>query len=106
MGPSKTYRVVGYEQVTGLSSAKGLTVPAVDPNGNSGKPNAVLLQSEAQNIRWRADGTNPTASVGMRLLSTALEPWYYDGDLQKIRFIESAASAILNVTYVEDVSHV
>lgn len=105
MGPAKTYKIVGYQQITGLAAAAGLTIPTVDPNGNTAKPNAVLLQSEAQNIRWRADGTNPTATVGMRLLSTSLEPYYFDGDLKRIRFIESAASAILNVTYLEDTSY-
>lgn len=105
MGPSKTYRIVGYEQITGLGTVKGLTIPAVDSQGNSVKPNAVLLQSEAQNVRWRADGTNPTATVGMRLLSTALDPWYYDGDLARLRLIESAASAIVNVTYLEEVPY-
>lgn len=105
MGPAKTYKIVGYQQITSLAAAAGLTIPAVDPNGNSTKPNAVLLQAEAQNIRWRADGTNPMATVGMRLLSTALEPYYFDGDLNRIRFIEAAASAILNVTYLEDTSY-
>lgn len=102
MGPSKTYRVVGYQQVTSLAASTALTIPAVDQFGNSVKPNAVLMQAEAQNIRWRPDGVAPTTTVGMRLLSTALEPYYYDGPLDRLRFIEAAASAILNIVYLED----
>jgi hypothetical protein len=48
-------------------------------------------------VRWRDDGTNPTSAVGMPVpISTVLS---YDGDLQRIRFIEQAASAKLNVSY-------
>ena len=104
MGPRRTYRVCGYQQITSLAASVGLTIPAVDAQGNTSKPNAVLLYPEAQNVRWRADGTAPTATVGMLLPSTATQPFYYDGDLNAIRFIESAASAKLNVVYVEDVN--
>lgn len=104
MGPRRTYEVCGYQQITSLAASVGLTIPTVDAQGNTHKPNAVLLYPEAQNVRWRADGTAPTATVGMLLPSTATQPFYYDGDLNAIRFIESAASAKLNVVYVEDVN--
>lgn len=103
MGPRRTYRCCGYQQITGLGTAQTLTVPTVAPDGTSCKPNAVLLQVTAQNVRYRDDGVAPTSTVGM-VLYTAQHPTYYDGDLSRLRFIESSASAVLNVTYYEDVN--
>lgn len=59
---------------------------------------AVLLQAETQNIRWRDDGTDPTASVGM-LLVAGDSPTIWEGDYSVLRFIEATASAKLNVTF-------
>lgn len=79
----------GYEQVTSLSSAAGLTPPA-------GSDRA-LIQAVTQSVRWRDDGTSPTATVGMVLAAgSTLE---YDGDLSAFEAIETAASAELNVSY-------
>jgi hypothetical protein len=89
---------LGYQQITDLSSAVSLTVPTVDPvSGLNAKPTIALITPETQGVRWRDDGTNPTGSVGMPLSATVT--LQYDGDLQKIRFIEDAAGAILNVSY-------
>ena len=48
-------------------------------------------------MRWRDDGVDPTASVGMLLVAGT--PLQYDGDLSRIKFIETTASAKLNVSY-------
>ena len=104
MGPRRTYKVCGYQQITSLAASVGLTIPTTDGQGNTCKPNAVLLFPEAQNVRWRADGAAPTATVGMLLPTTATQPFYYDGDLNALRVIEATASAKLNVIYVEDVN--
>lgn len=98
MGPRKTYKVIGYQQITALNAAVGLTIPQAT---DGVFPNAVLLQPETQNVRFRDDGTDPAAGVGM-LLNTGLAPFYYDGDLKRIKFIEATASAKLNVLYVFD----
>lgn len=83
---------LGYEQLTGLSTVKGLTPPI----GTS----FALLHAEAQNIRWRDDNTDPTASVGMQLKAAAEQPLVYGaGRLSRIKFIEETASANLNVSY-------
>jgi len=50
-------------------------------------------------VRWRDDGTAPTASVGMPLPAGTILS--YDGDLSRIRFIETAASAALNISYYD-----
>ncbi len=79
----------GYQQITSLSAAVGLTVPA--------KTKLVLIQAETKDVRWRDDGTNPTASVGMVL--SAGSAFSYNGDASAIKFIEVAASGKLNVSY-------
>lgn len=88
---------LGYQQITNLSSAVGLTVPALAPDGSKQQPTFALIVAETQGVRWRDDGTNPTASVGMPLAAGV--PLQYDGDLARIRFIETTASAKLNISY-------
>lgn len=77
---------VGYRQITNLATAIGIPVA----NGR-----VALVQALDQNVRWRDDGIDPTSSVGMRL--HAGETMFYTGDLRKIKFIEEAASAELNI---------
>lgn len=79
----------GYQQITSLSTVQVLTVP-------SGSQLA-LLQSETQNVRWRDDGTAPGTTVGM-LLATGI-PLLYNGDLSALKFKETTASGVLNVSY-------
>jgi hypothetical protein len=87
----------GYQQITTLTSATGLTVPTVTPEGLNGKPVFALIVAEGAPVRWRDDSTAPTATVGMPLAIGV--PLQYDGDLSKIRFIQQSASGILNVSY-------
>lgn len=89
MGLKSTTVCLGYQQITSLSAAAALTVP-------QGATMAVIVP-EAQDIRWRDDGVNPTASVGMPVAVGAVLS--YDGDLNRIRFIQQSASAIINVSY-------
>jgi hypothetical protein len=88
---------LGYQQITSLSAATGLTVPTNDSSGNKQQPTFALIVAETQGVRWRDDGTAPTASVGMPLAVGV--PLQYDGDLSRIRFIEQTASAKLNISY-------
>jgi hypothetical protein len=89
MGLKSTTVCLGYQQITSLSSATGLTIP----QGTT----LALIVPETQNVRWRDDGTDPTASVGMPIFVGA--SLSYDGDLSRIRFIESTAGATLNISY-------
>jgi len=92
-------RYFGQQQLTSLASSVGLTVPTAQVTGETSyRPAFALLQAEGQSIRWRDDNTAPTASVGM-ILNVGADPYPYDGDLSRIRFIETAASAKLNVSY-------
>lgn len=91
MGIKDTTCCCGFQQITSLSSAANLTMPT------NADPTYALIQAETKDVRWRDDGTSPTASVGMVLAAGA--SLRYDGDLRKIKFIETAASAKLNVSY-------
>lgn len=89
---------LGYQQITSLSSATGLTVPTRDPStGANVKANFALITAETQDLRWRDDGVDPTASVGMPLAAGVT--LQYDGDLGRIKFIEQTAGGKLNVSY-------
>lgn len=90
-----TNTCLGYQQIgSGLNAANNLTLPS-HPTGI--KPSKALITPEAQAVRWRDDGTAPTSTVGMPLaVGDTLE---YDGDLNKIQFIEQSASAKLNISY-------
>lgn len=80
---------ISYSQLTSLSAATALTVPS--------DCHAVLIQAETQNVRWRDDGTDPTASVGMLLY--AGDFLWYNGVPGSLKFIQVSASAKLNVTF-------
>jgi len=82
-------KCLGYQQITGLSTVKTL----VPPDGAT----YALIQAEAQSVRWRDDGTNPSASVGMIITAnTYLE---YTGNPATFKFIEVTSGAILNISY-------
>lgn len=82
---------IGYQQITSLSAATGLTVPA-------GAITAIV-QATGQAVRFRDDGTNPTASVGETLGVGLTATVSGRETLAAIRFIETAASAKLDVSY-------
>ena len=91
----------GYQQITSISSATGLTVPVVANiyvgyvvirvEYVSGGTNSVSV------ARWRDDGVDPTSSVGMPINSG--EELDYSGDLTKLKFIDASGVSILNCAY-------
>lgn len=80
---------LGYQQITDLTNAVGLDVP----HGCC----FALIQAEGANVRWRDDGEDPAATVGMRLLSG--EERRYDGNLSSIKFIQEGSGAKINISY-------
>lgn len=89
--PAQNHSVpTGHSQVTSLSSAATVgTVPAAT--------DYAVIQVQDQQVRWRDDGTAPTATVGM--LMSPGDVLKYDGNLASLKFIEVAASAKLNVSF-------
>ena len=57
-----------------------------------------LFKVSVQPVRWRDDGTNPTTSVGM-LIGTADPFFMYTGDLAKVKLIQTAATATVDICY-------
>jgi len=84
---------LGYQQMTSITPAKAL---ASIPVGAK----RALLQAETQNVRWRDDGTAPTATVG-NIAYAGQNPFLYEGNLAAVQVILATAGAILNVTYYE-----
>jgi hypothetical protein len=85
-------KYLSYQQITVLTSSTALTVPA--------GAKYALIQAEAQNVRMRSNAVGdsaPTATVGM--LIAAGDSIFLSGNLTILRFIETAASAKLNVAY-------
>ena len=76
-----------------LSGAAAFLNP---PNPARGKPHLAVIRSD-EDIRWRDDGTAPTASVGMLL--AADEVLLYDGKTEDIRLIKVSATATVDVSY-------
>ena len=87
------FQPVGYQQITTASAAVGLTVP--------GGASRALIQVDKQSGRWRDDGTDPSATVGMVIATSGLAGHLLDyrGDLSAWKFIETTAGCELNVTY-------
>lgn len=86
---------LGYIQITALSSAIGLgpLVTVIPVNTVM-----CLISVEGAAVRWRDDGTPPTATVGMPL-AVGQEFQYTVTDFTLIQFIQQAAGAILNVSF-------
>lgn len=80
----------GFQRITTLSSSIGLTPPL--PGSR-----LAIIRTETQDIRWRDDGTNPTSTIG--LLMSVGDVFLYTGDLSKFKMIETAASAVVQVSY-------
>jgi hypothetical protein len=83
-------KALGYQQISSLNTAQALTVPK--------GTHRALVQAESQSVRWRDDGTAPTASVG-NILSVGDTLEYDATALEVVKFIEITASAKLNVHY-------
>lgn len=84
-------RPKGYQQLTVSTSAVGLTVP-------SGASRAVI-RVEAQPLRFRDDGANPTSTVGFPKVATN-EFELYGNSMRAARFIRSGGTdAVLEVLY-------
>jgi len=90
---------LGIAQDTTISAASGLpTVSGSIPAATT----VALIQVTGQNCRWRDDGTDPTAAIGIQL--GAGTSFWYRGTFSAFKIIEEAASAVLNVAYFQEVA--
>lgn len=96
------YLPLGYCQMTSLASAKALTTA----NCSSGAvPNGAIIAEicvETAGVRYRDDGTAPTASVGIPVVPTATAPQCYAYaiiSLGAVQFIAISGSPVVNVSF-------
>jgi hypothetical protein len=82
-------RPCGYQRIAAFSTLQSLTIP---PNGRW----AIIIPS-TNAVRYRDDGTNPTATVGMPI--AVGQPLEYSGDLTTFKVIPQSGSATLDIVY-------
>lgn len=90
---------LGYCQIPAATLASATGLQSGCSGGIPAGANMILMQSEAQIIRWRDDGIAPTTAIGMQLLNTAAIPTTYNGTLSKMQFIDAVAGGILDVSF-------
>lgn len=97
-----------YEDITVSTTAVGLSpskVAKMNPANNTKGGTTqvwILLGVESANIRWRIDGTNPTATVGdLRYVGETIKlDDYYDAvNLRMIRDTAATGDATVHVIY-------
>lgn len=90
--PGNSMTRLGYQQFT---VATATALPSI-PTGTF----EALIVCETQTVRWRDDGTNPTASVGMPLIANQAFPYMGNAtSLAAMRIIQTTATSTCNVTY-------
>lgn len=84
-------------QISVLTAAVGLTTGNATIDAQIAKANLVLISPETQAVRFRDDGTDPTAAVGQPIAAgTTLE---YMGTISAVKVIQQAATAKLNCAF-------
>lgn len=85
--PPKTF---AFEALPVSNSAVGFTVDTYTPNGDLGQPATLATAKvESAQIRYRTDGTNPTATVGTIAEDGEVITVESNSDIQAIRFIRT-----------------
>lgn len=81
----------GYQQLTDLTTAKVITAPR--------SANWAMVRCSGGDVRWRDDGTSPTAATGYPLLEG--EELEYDAvtGLDGLRFIAMNGNPEVSLTY-------
>lgn len=97
MALERIYSCISFEQITGLTSAKGLTAANIPPT----KKEVVyaLIQTTGSSIRFRLDGTDPDTGVGHYLATYGTVEVWGQQDLNRFRAIETTGTAVLEVHY-------
>ena len=85
---------VGFQQIASVTSGAAVTLTV--PTG----ANNACFQVDTAPLRWRDDGTAPTASIGMQVANSASGcTFFYTGTLTAIQFIAVSTTGTLNITY-------
>lgn len=90
--------VVTYESITVAATAIGITSTVTNPVGRM-QANACSARLETAQIRYRFDGTDPTAAEGMLLEVGDMLLIGSNEDARRIRFIRTGStSGVLKVS--------
>jgi hypothetical protein len=78
-------------------SVSGTAVLLTVPAGSK----FAAISVETQSVRFRDDGSAPTASDGVLLTTTGEQPWIYAGEdgLSQLQFIATTGTAVLNISF-------
>ena len=88
--------VTTYEQISVLGTAVGIATTTTNPAGRA-QMNTCEVRVEGATVRFREDGTDPTASVGSPFLTTETLTISTNARARAFRFIRSAGNAIITV---------
>lgn len=87
---------LGFAQAVISTSAVGL--PTISGSIPSRARKAYITLEATNGVRWRDDGTNPTAAIGQPIAGGGVLE--FEGDLNAFKLIRSgAADATVNVSY-------
>lgn len=92
-------KALGHAQSAAVDASTLISSLTFGSNAGAGIPvgtTDLLIQPQAQAIRWRDDGTAPTATVGYPL-AVGAELRYNGQNLAALRVISQAAGAVVNV---------
>jgi hypothetical protein len=95
---SQTSGTPGGTGVYVTSVATTISVAAASFGGVPPGATYAFLQAETANVRWRDDGSAPTAAIG-NLVLFGLAGFIYSGTLPRIQFIAASGSPILDVAF-------
>src|SRR3990167_7230351 len=86
-----------FEALAVAGTAVGFTAATYGTSG--GQAICATAKGEGAQIRYRTDGTNPTATVGVPAEIGAVITVWGSRDIASIRFIATGAAATLNTEY-------
>lgn len=97
-----TLTPLGYKQIAAASTITAFTLSTAGVGTTFGEgiptgATVAIISPEAQGLRWRDDGTVPTAAIGQRLLADN-ELIYY-GPLADWDGINLVAGTIVNIVF-------
>ncbi len=92
----------GFQSALAVST----TAVALTPAPAGSRPKHCQIRVIGEPIRWRADGTDPTASVGELVAAgdriTFMDPYYnYVSMIEKFRAIRESSDATLDIIYFD-----
>ena len=89
-----------FETLTVSSTALGFTAAVAFPAGGP-KAALAVVTTETDDVRYRADGLNPTAAVGHLLDAPGVVTACGENSIRTVRFIRTTTDATLSVSYYQ-----